>query len=137
MCWSQANLIFNYHDIDKYKGDEFGTYHISHVSLASFARSQQQYIKEANLLRMIMSYKTCHDVTSSSPHAVVNDVCLLLLSGQWTNLSSVTNATIYRNIASMWCRAGTWTFYVLCNNFKHCHGSSFLMPFLYDKCINI
>ena len=33
-------------------------------------------IKKANLLRMIMSYHTCHDVTSNSPHAVVNDVCL-------------------------------------------------------------
>ena len=44
---------------------------------------------------MIMSYKTCHDATSSSPHAVVNDVCLLLLSGQWTNLSSVISCSIY------------------------------------------
>ena len=69
-------------------GDEFGAYHISHVSLTHI-------IKEANLLRMIMSYKTCHDVTSSSPHAVVNDVCLLLLSGQWTNLSSVISCSIY------------------------------------------
>ena len=76
------------------RGRIWGLSHFTCFPL-SFAGTQQQYIKEANLLRMIMSYKTCHDATSSSPHAVVNDVCLLLLSGQWTNLSSVISCSIY------------------------------------------
>ena len=82
---------------------------------------------------MIMSYKTCHDATSSSPHVVVNDVCLCYyLDNEPTY--QVSQAAV---IIAMLQGHRVILHYIISLNIVMVRRFNACLPFIQDKYMNI